>query len=343
MNTRVAFENNTSKPFFSVIIPVYNAEKYVGRALDSVLAQSFTDFEVILVDDGSTDGSADVIEKYNDPRVRLIRQENRGEGGARNRGIEDSSGEWLTFLDADDEWTHNFLSERYKVIISQDNVDFCYSSYRCIRSDGHSFSGIKYNSITSLLSSNNLFDNKMFIKYRPCIGTIAVRRSILEQTGLFPIGMKIGTDIHLIMRLLFVSRTSVFIPQEHAMYYYDIGVMAKNTAEKKRQRKASHYPATLLAVEEWETIGKIPPERRKSVRRFVERDFIPWFIYQKGFDRAYGVAWRMLRRHISLIRHPICYFKAVISFSCGWIRSFDVLRSFAKILLQHRSKNRAGK
>lgn len=95
----------------SVIIPLYNKAPYVGRALDSVAAQTFRDFELIVVDDGSTDGSGQLVADYADARVRLIRQPNAGPGAARNRGIAEAGGELLAFLDADDEWTPEFLSE----------------------------------------------------------------------------------------------------------------------------------------------------------------------------------------------------------------------------------------
>jgi hypothetical protein len=94
----------------SVIIPLYNKAPYIQRALDSVLAQTFRDFELIVVDDGSTDGGAEIVARCSDPQVRIIRQSNAGPGAARNRGLSAAQGELVAFLDADDEWLPEFLA-----------------------------------------------------------------------------------------------------------------------------------------------------------------------------------------------------------------------------------------
>jgi glycosyltransferase involved in cell wall biosynthesis len=105
-------------PFFSVIVPLFNKQKFVGRAIDSILRQSFDDFEVIVVDDGSIDESCSVVEAIQDPRVYLVKQKNQGGAGglARNTAMSLSKGEWLVFLDADDAWFKDHLSEIKKII-----------------------------------------------------------------------------------------------------------------------------------------------------------------------------------------------------------------------------------
>ena len=93
----------------SVVIPLYNKGPYIKRALSSVIDQTFQDFEIIVVDDGSTDNGADVVRSFDDLRIRLIQQENAGVSVARNHGIDEAKAELIAFLDADDEWLPKFL------------------------------------------------------------------------------------------------------------------------------------------------------------------------------------------------------------------------------------------
>lgn len=101
---------------FSVVIPLYNKEGCIVKTLDSVLAQSFDDFEVIVVDDGSTDGSVAFVKAVQDPRIKLISQKNGGPSSARNTGIRAAQGEMVAFIDADDIWMPDYLREMNSLI-----------------------------------------------------------------------------------------------------------------------------------------------------------------------------------------------------------------------------------
>ena len=117
---------SSGTPRLSVIIPVYNAEPYLRRCLDSVLTQSCRDLEVICVDDGSTDGSAALCDAYAaaDPRLRVIRQENLSAGAARNRGLAAATGEFVHFLDADD-WLEPGLYDHGLGLMEKKRADVC--------------------------------------------------------------------------------------------------------------------------------------------------------------------------------------------------------------------------
>ena len=109
-------------PKISVFVPVYNTEKYLRQCIDSILAQTFTDFELLLINDGSTDGSGAICDEYaqKDSRVRVFHQENGGVSSARNLGLNNVRGEWISFVDSDDWVKKNFLD---KLIVNSENVD----------------------------------------------------------------------------------------------------------------------------------------------------------------------------------------------------------------------------
>ncbi|MEL6460498.1 MAG: glycosyltransferase family 2 protein [Cyanobacteria bacterium J06641_2] len=115
----------------SVIIPVYNAEKYIAATVQSVLSQTYKNFEIIIVDDGTPDNSVKICQKFNDSRIRIIHQANRGLPGARNTGIRHAQGDYLAFLDADDIWLPEKLEKHVEHLNSSPTVgiSFCYSAF----------------------------------------------------------------------------------------------------------------------------------------------------------------------------------------------------------------------
>lgn len=115
-------------PAVSVVIPTYNGAKYVGEAVDSVLAQSFHDIEVLVIDDGSTDETESVISRFG-PAARYIRQENGGVSVARNRGIQESTGRYVAFLDADDTWLPEKLDRQMAALTGSKTCRVCYSAF----------------------------------------------------------------------------------------------------------------------------------------------------------------------------------------------------------------------
>lgn len=120
-------------PFFSVTIPVYNVGKYIRQCLDSVLAQTYNDFEVIILDDGSTDGSGNICDEYalKDSRVKVIHDKNMGLLMARRRALQYVSGEYILFLDSDDYWDKDLLESIHDVL-EEKKIDFVFFRYRAV-------------------------------------------------------------------------------------------------------------------------------------------------------------------------------------------------------------------
>jgi len=104
-------------PFFSVVVPLFNKERFILRCINSILTQTYQDFELIVIDDGSEDQSVERIIHIDEKRLTVIRQANQGPGAARNRGISESRAPWIAFLDADDMWMRDHLANLLKVII----------------------------------------------------------------------------------------------------------------------------------------------------------------------------------------------------------------------------------
>lgn len=180
----------------SVIIPLYNKAGSIAQALDSVLAQEYQDFEIVVVDDGSTDGGASVVENYGDARIRLVRQENAGVSAARNKGIEEARGEYVAFLDADDVWMPGFLSE---IVALQREFPQCRA-----QATNYVFNSNGVKSPTILRKIPFSEERGVLANYfevascsHPPVWTSAVciERALLLEIGGFPVGIKSGEDL----------------------------------------------------------------------------------------------------------------------------------------------------
>lgn len=123
-------------PAISVVMPMYNVERYIGEAIQSVLDQDFEDFELIVINDASTDRSSDICHSFKDPRIRVIAQRNRGLAGARNTGIAAATGRFIAFLDSDDRWHPSKLGLHFIHLRANPDIDVSYSGSRFINEAG---------------------------------------------------------------------------------------------------------------------------------------------------------------------------------------------------------------
>lgn len=181
----------------SVVIPLYNKKQYIKNTIKSVLNQSFQDFEVIIVDDGSTDGSAQEAEKIVDDRIRLIRQDNAGVSAARNRGIQEAKYDLIAFLDADDEWKQEYLETQYNLSIKYPECSVFACNYEFKDSTGK----IKPTIIKKLpfKEEDGILTN--YFEVASCshpplwTSAVVVRKQAIMDIGGFPVGVKSGEDL----------------------------------------------------------------------------------------------------------------------------------------------------
>lgn len=148
----------TTKPKISIIIPVYNVEKWLNKCIDSILSQSYENFEIILVNDGSTDKSKDICYQYlkEDNRVKVFDILNSGQSVARNIGLKEAKGDYILFIDSDDYISDNSIIEKFINILDSNNYDFIYTSY-CRFEDGNEE---KITEILPINLTNNEIKNK---------------------------------------------------------------------------------------------------------------------------------------------------------------------------------------
>ena len=218
----------------SIIIPLYNKEASIATALRGVLAQTYQDFEVVVVDDGSTDGGAAVVETFDDPRIRLIRQENGGVSAARNRGIAEAKGEHVAFLDADDEWMPQFLEEIAALIAEYPECKARATNYI------FNSNGVKSPTILRKIPFaegrgvlTNYFEVASYSHPPMWTSAVCIDRDLLQEIGGFPLGIKSGED------LLVWARTAVrtqwaFSMKPMAQYNLGEGYDKKNLPPRRQ-------------------------------------------------------------------------------------------------------------
>jgi glycosyltransferase involved in cell wall biosynthesis len=209
----------------TVVIPAYNCEKWISRAIESVLQQSRPADEVIVVDDGSTDSTAEMVRSFGD-QVTLIQQENAGVSAARNAGIEAASGDWIAFLDSDDEWMPDYLKRQCELlernpelVWSTANFSFCYCDENKRVEKLASAKGRKS------LGGKDYFEDycKAYVHYAcGCTDTMIVKKQVLTEAGLFRPGLPMGEDQDMWFRVGFLHPEIGYVSDPQAVYHIQI-------------------------------------------------------------------------------------------------------------------------
>ena len=178
----------------SVVIPTYNRRRWIGRAIRSVLEQTYTPAEIIVVDDGSSDGSMEYILE-NFPLVNFVKQSNQGVSSARNKGIRLSSSKWIALLDSDDEWYPEKLEKQVKAIQEKPDHQFCHTEEIWVRN------GVRVNQMKKHQKYGGHIFEKCLDMCRISPSSVLIQKSILDKTGWFDKELRVCEDYDLWLRV----------------------------------------------------------------------------------------------------------------------------------------------
>ncbi|MEA3446546.1 MAG: glycosyltransferase family A protein [Bacteroidota bacterium] len=170
------------KARISVIIPVYNAEKYLSEAIESVIAQKVDNMEIIVVDDGSTDNSAAIAESFS-PRIKIIRQSNKGAGAARNKGVALANGNFLAFIDADDLWSKDKLKKQIALFKQNPSLDITFGNVE------------QFVSPELSVENKNRLRNELKIMPGYSVGAMLIQKETFLRVGFFNEKLELGEFI----------------------------------------------------------------------------------------------------------------------------------------------------
>jgi glycosyltransferase involved in cell wall biosynthesis len=292
---------STDSPLVSVVTATYNMSRYVAEAVDSVLAQTYPNVEVIVVDDGSTDGTTESLAKYrSDGRVHIIRQENRGQSAAKNRGLREARGEFIGFCDADDRWRPEKLARQLPAFLGRPELGVVYAYFRCIDGEGQPTDTPSWACHSGHITGKLLADN--FVHFP----TTLVRREALDSVGGFDESLTMGIDFDLWLRIS-VDWEFLYLPEILVDYRIWVGQMSRRAGE--RIDNGFRIMRRFLA----DHPGSVTPAERRYAWSQTHVTRACWYAHEKrifaaaaDFSRAaFNCPWN-IRLWTSLARAVLC-------------------------------------
>lgn len=307
-------------PIISVVIPLYNKEKEIARAIGSVLKQSVLPLEVVIVNDGSTDRGPEIARGMGSPLIRVIDQLNAGVSVARNRAVAEAQGDYIAFMDGDDEWRPGYLKKMGELIREYPGCGAYGAAFdivsgdRVFPNDSPSTEGVREN-----------FFREAMTKYILQPSAAIVPKKVLERMGGFPAGMKIGEDLYLWIkiaseypvcftpeRLVLYSRTAsnrssgIYTPEKSAFSFEDLYRPEESNSYRNEyiarcaigkaitltskgdtafgRRTEGFFSYTSLYRRGWRRLrflNRLPVRLRPAFNNFYAR--MSWMLARKGF------------------------------------------------------------
>lgn len=236
--------------YFSVVITVFNKEMFIQNTLNSVLNQTFTDFEIVIVNDGSTDTTETVILTNNDPRIRYFKKENEGAAAARNFGIKTASNDYICLLDGDDFWFPTYLEEMFQIIIKRQEANIF-----CCAVEAEYENKILPNNYTNISNKEVQLVNYFDTSLKNTILTsssVIIRKDVFKKVGYFDTTIKSGQDTDFWVRIG-LHYSIVFLNK----------ILVRYTFDKKSLSRSKKDFGKSLNFEKFESEEKTNPQLKK--------------------------------------------------------------------------------
>ena len=218
---------------FSVIIPLYNKAPYVRKTVESVLGQTFDDYELIIIDNGSNDGSNKIVAGFIDPRIRTVHlEENIGVSNARNKGVSLSTAPYITFLDADDWWEPTFLEEMRGLIERHPDAGIYGTGYYIVKNSKKRLApiGVDENFTEGEINYCAVYTKTLCMPLTSI--SVAIPRAVFDESGGFKPHLKLGEDFDLWVRIALKHKV-VFFNKPLSNYNQDVDITYRGTHNKR--------------------------------------------------------------------------------------------------------------
>ena len=284
----------THSHHFSVIMPLYNKAPYVRKAVESVVGQTYGDWELIVVDNGSTDGSGEIVAGITDSRIRIVRlKENIGPGGARNHGVSESTAPWICFLDADDWWEPTFLEEMAGLTERHPDAGIYGTGYYIVKNGKKRVApiGVKEGFGEGEIDYCKVYAKTLCMPLTSI--SVAMPRGVFEECSGFKTHLRLGEDFDLWIRIALKHR-AVLLKKPLSNYNQDVAVTYRGT----------HH---LRAPEEhmlWNLDYLEPVEQTNPDYKQLIDNLRTYSIYLYLLDRRYREAARRELRKVDWSRQP---------------------------------------
>lgn len=263
-----------NNPFFSVIIPTFNRANSLLSTIESVLDQTYEDFEIVIIDDGSTDSTSETVDKFiTDPRVHYHYQDNAERSSARNHGIRKSTGKWICFLDSDDQFLNNHLFSLHE-FISENKID-----------NGIIFNSGYFNTHGTSSSFDIQFKKDLvqldLLKKPISPNFVAVYSKILQKLNFEP-KFRLGEDTHLWLRILDEYPWFVNDSKSVVQYFYE-GSTVSNGLQQITKTEVNQYISTFESLK-----GKLKKVSSSQLEKTIQSKY-DMYIYQSRLNQDVGI------------------------------------------------------